>query len=562
MRHFPLLAPFVLVASLLATAATPVVNNSIINYGTNQITVNGSGFAPDSSAPKVLFNSVTLTLVSFTNAQIVASLPTGTSAGSYRLRITNSEQNSYEFDVTYGAVGPQGPIGPQGQQGPSGPQGPGGPAGPIGATGPAGPAGPTGATGPQGPVGPQGPQGPQGPPVNFRGNWASATTYAIGDTVFFNGSSYISLVSSNTGNEPDTSPTQWGLLAQQGATGAQGPQGLTGAIGPAGPMGATGPAGPVGPAGPIGPAGPAGPTGANGPQGPAGPQGPQGPPVNFRGNWASATSYAVGDTVFFNGSSYISLVSSNTGNQPDTSPTQWALLAQQGATGQQGPQGLTGAIGPAGPMGATGPAGPAGPTGPTGPSGPAGPTQLADICNVVSYFWGEAAVGCLKIAFVTSGNYQPNFGGVAGGNRICQQEATANGLPGQYKAWLSDSTSSPSVSFAQSSVPYVLMDANHSMVANNWVQLISGSLSHPINVHPDGTTDPNGLPPWTATKLDGTLAAGDTSCNNWTDNTNSYHGLSGEDAVTDFRWTQLYPYTCANGGAAGSFALPLYCFQQ
>ena len=65
----------------------------------------------------------------------MANLPT-TQAGDYRLRVTNSQGNLYEFAVTYGAVGPQGPIGPQG---------------------------PTGATGPAGPQGPRGPQGPQGP---------------------------------------------------------------------------------------------------------------------------------------------------------------------------------------------------------------------------------------------------------------------------------------------------------------------------------------------------------------------------------------------------------------
>ena len=55
--------------------------------------------------------------------------------------------------------------------------------------------------------------------------------------------------------------------------------------------------------------------------------------------------------MFYNGSSYVSLTNGNIGNQPNTSPTQWALLAQQGATG------------------ATGPAGPAGPQGPQGPAG-------------------------------------------------------------------------------------------------------------------------------------------------------------------------------------------------
>src|SRR5215467_5456955 len=132
-----------LLTPLFAAAATPIVNSSTINYGVNpnQITVIGSGFSPQNKAPVVLFNNVTVPVLSFADTQIVASLPAGTSAGSYRLRITNSQGNFYEFDVTYGAVGPQGPmglIGPTGARGPAGPQGP---------------AGATGATGPQGPVG-------------------------------------------------------------------------------------------------------------------------------------------------------------------------------------------------------------------------------------------------------------------------------------------------------------------------------------------------------------------------------------------------------------------------
>ncbi|HEY6250855.1 MAG TPA: hypothetical protein VI685_12920 [Candidatus Angelobacter sp.] len=121
----------------------------------------------------------------------------------------------------------------------------------------------------------------------------------MGDAVFFNGSSWISSAGANQGNQPDTSPSQWALLAQQGANGAQGAQGVPGAAGPPGPQGAQGVPGPTGPAGPQGPQGltgaagpagpqgltgargPAGPRGAPGPAGPTGPQGPPGPPPTY-----------------------------------------------------------------------------------------------------------------------------------------------------------------------------------------------------------------------------------------------------------------------------------------
>lgn len=76
----------------------------------------------------------------------------------------------------------------------------------------------------------------------------------------FNGSSYISLTDSNTGNSPNASPASWNLLAQQGSTGATGP------IGQIGPMGQQGP---VGPPGPPGPPGATGAPGANGTSGSA-----------------------------------------------------------------------------------------------------------------------------------------------------------------------------------------------------------------------------------------------------------------------------------------------------
>jgi hypothetical protein len=106
--------------------------------------------------------------------------------------------------------------------------------------------------------------------------WLIGSTYALNDAVSFNGSSYISLQASNTGNEPDLQPTFWSVLAQEGATGPTGPTGATGATGPTGPTGptgatgATGATGGTGPMGPIGLTGPIGPTGDTGPAGTTG----------------------------------------------------------------------------------------------------------------------------------------------------------------------------------------------------------------------------------------------------------------------------------------------------
>ena len=258
------------------------------------------------------------------------------------------------LDVTLVSQGPQGVPGPIGPVGAAGVTGPVGPAGANGLQGPQGIQGPDGNTGPTGPAGMTGVMGAAGAGVVYRNVYNAGTTYAANDAVTFNGTTYISLQDSSVGNQPDVSPAFWSVFAAAGATG------------PAGPIGATGPFGPVGPQGiqgPDGNTGPAGPTGATGATG------PQGPPVSFQGAWNVATTYALGNAVSYNGSSYISLVAGNVGFQPDISNVKWALLAQAGATG---PAGAAGAAGVQGPPGVAGPSGPTGATGATGATGPAG----------------------------------------------------------------------------------------------------------------------------------------------------------------------------------------------
>lgn len=281
-----------------------------------------------------------------------------------------NDQTSHQplLDITLSVQGPQGVPGGAGATGA---------AGPIGPVGPQGVPGVSGPVGPQGAVGPAGLTGPQGPPTSFMGTWLVGTTYSLGDAVFYNGSSYVSLIGGNAGHEPDTSTAQWSLLAEQGATGAvgavgaigpQGIQGVPGITGAQGPIGPIGPQGAIGPTGLTGSVGPAGPTGSTGATGATGAIGPQGPPVSFQGPWNIATTYAMGDAVYCaacstNGSSYISLVAGNVGFDPPTSNVKWALLAEQGAAG------VAGAIGPAGPSGPAGAAGAAGPQGPAGQNG-------------------------------------------------------------------------------------------------------------------------------------------------------------------------------------------------
>jgi hypothetical protein len=271
---------------LLAVAATPVVNSGAINYSTNQITLTGTGFEPAKTKPTVSFNGIALTVSTFSNTQIVANLPAGLTPGTFDLTVTNSQGLSVDFNVTYGATGPQGPAGPAGAAGAKGATGPAGPAGATGATGATGPRGLTGAPGAPGPA------GANGTSFVFLDVYNPYATYAANDIVTYNGSSYIAILPNGpnpSGPTPDEDPS-WGMMAAGGgvgATGPAGPQGPAGPTGPQGPVGSVGPAGSAGPQGPVGGQGPQGllgNPGATGSQGPVGPAGPAGGVLSYAAN--------------------------------------------------------------------------------------------------------------------------------------------------------------------------------------------------------------------------------------------------------------------------------------
>ena len=163
-----------------AVVSGPVVNNGTINYQKNQVTLNGAGFEPAKAAPVVRLNGAALTVDAFSDADIVATLPAKTPAGTYTLTVVNSEGGSTVFDLTYGATGPQGPMGPQGAAGAKGPAGPQGAPGAQGVKGAQGVVGPVGPAGPSGPTGPTGPQGPKGQVLSYSANGALANILPTG----------------------------------------------------------------------------------------------------------------------------------------------------------------------------------------------------------------------------------------------------------------------------------------------------------------------------------------------------------------------------------------------
>ena len=150
-----------------------------------------------------------------------------------------------------------------------------------------------------------------------------------------------------------------------------------------------------------------------------------------------------------------------------------------------------------------------------------------------------------KRVFVTEAAVSPNLGGLAGADALCGDLAKTAGLPGVYKAWLSDEATSAKNRLAHSSIPYARVDGV--VVANSFADLIDGSLLAPINITQNGAgVSAGGLSvfAWTGSAPDGSTVAGRT-CNNWTDATNAFNAASGAPGSTGGSWTNSQNNGCA-----------------
>ena len=161
-----------------------------------------------------------------------------------------------------------------------------------------------------------------------------------------------------------------------------------------------------------------------------------------------------------------------------------------------------------------------------------------------------------KIVFVTSGTWDGNLGGVSGADTKCQSEATSAGLAGTFKAWISDASTSPSTTFIQSSIPYVLTD--DTVIANDWADLVDNTIDAKISKDATGASVAASFI-WTATQRTGAgYSASNANCSSWTTNTSDWmvaEGYIGYSDETSSGWTDFTPGTCSN-------FFRLYCFEQ
>lgn len=155
-----------------------------------------------------------------------------------------------------------------------------------------------------------------------------------------------------------------------------------------------------------------------------------------------------------------------------------------------------------------------------------------------------------KRVFVTSTTTDGAFGGTSGADTICADRATAAGLGGTFKAWISVTGDGPSTRFTQSAAPYGLADGT--IVANDWNDLTDGTLAHAIDVdesgHAVGVSDV-----WTSTTTGGDPTV--TNCNNFLNNTAGVAAVCGNTGLKNSGWTNASTPAC-------NFSLRLYCFEQ
>lgn len=165
--------------------------------------------------------------------------------------------------------------------------------------------------------------------------------------------------------------------------------------------------------------------------------------------------------------------------------------------------------------------------------------------------WSATTASGWKIAFLSPTARPATLGSVAGIDTYCQNTANGAGLGGTYKGWVSGAAGQdPATTFTQSSVPYRLTTGT--AIANNWADLIDGTLAAAINVSESGSTIATTMEVWSNTNANGTRI-GAVNCGNWSSPAGSgRHGTASSATAT---WSDTNQLACSNYRR-------FYCFQQ
>lgn len=159
--------------------------------------------------------------------------------------------------------------------------------------------------------------------------------------------------------------------------------------------------------------------------------------------------------------------------------------------------------------------------------------------------------------FVTSTSQTGDLASSGGADKICQTRARAGGLPGYYRALVSETNSSFASRAETSSCvayDYVLPDGN--TVATSFTDLMDSSLALPLNITEFGAASSNWRA-WTGSNADGTSAA--ANCSNWRTASTGTTGIHGSFSnYNTYKWVKddtFAPVPCDS-------PYTLYCIQQ
>ena len=150
-----------------------------------------------------------------------------------------------------------------------------------------------------------------------------------------------------------------------------------------------------------------------------------------------------------------------------------------------------------------------------------------------------------NIAFLTT-NRAADFGGLAGADTICSDTATAAGLNGSFKAFLSTSTVDAITRLGTAS-GWERVDGKP--VANSVADVVAGKMFYPVRITPlpfDAKQD--GV--WTGTTANGVAQL--SSCTNWTAATTSTTRV-GDSSAIGIRFTEAVAIACNTTNR-------IYCF--
>lgn len=167
-----------------------------------------------------------------------------------------------------------------------------------------------------------------------------------------------------------------------------------------------------------------------------------------------------------------------------------------------------------------------------------------------------------RAVFVTRAKFNGNLGGLAGADFKCRQAAAAaeRDNPDNYRAWLSNSSASPLVTFKlqkTSGAPYYRL-GDVKGLAEDFTSLVSTGIAHPIGYDEYGQPIEDGQPMvWTNTTATGQIANNAAHCNNWSSADDNWKGRLGDLNQSGPDWTEGYDklQLC-------NLSARLYCFED